>query len=652
MRVWSRLQQSTKVQPIAVSSVAIFLVCVLVYSLNDRLDLTSSDNVTNTLLGFNWLQHHALNFDTFRDGYLYQGGGIPYYFLESPTGHLSSRFPIGTALVTFPLAVIYHLGLKLAVAVNWVMGGTVSLLPLEFPDVATADFLDYRRSFSKFAAIISTALAVVLFYLSTRLKFTPSVASVSTFVFAFATGSWPVCSQDLRQHTVSNLLLMSIMLCLFKVERSEGNQRRLLLFLAGVFCGILPSARITSALFSAAIFVYVIVVYRKEALYFCLGLPSILFHFGWNLYFFGWENIVVGGYIKHLDERASSYALTLQQFTSASLGLLLSPSNGLLVYSPVLLFAIPGAYRAFQQFRQRKQRDEGLILWLAIAAFALYLHFCFYLFWLGGNDSFGPRMLMDTLPISCFLIAYFLADLAPKLNHGWQGAKFVFAVFLATLMLSTLIQTLGAFTQTSWAASPIPLGADRGRLWQLADSKIERHFRNLIAQVSPPIRDEALYLKGFDAQVKEVELTDGEGDDEPVGDRLVVRSGRRRLLKVTLQNTGSSTWYGYQTGLENQGETRLRVQFYDAAGNNDTQRVGNQLYVSGTTPPGKLSIATGQIAFPKEPGEYRLELLLVAHGISTTADIATPTYSQPVTILPRPTQSGSPTNPQPLTPNS
>lgn len=638
----SRLRQAAAKRPMATMSLIIFLICVFVYSMNGRLDLSSSDNVTNTLLGFNWLQNHALNFDAFRESYLYRGGGIPFYFIETSTGHLSSRFPIGPALVTFPLAVLYYLGLKLAALIGWATAGALSIFPSGFPDVASEDFAIYRQGFSKFSATVSTSLSVVFFYLGVRLKFSPSVSLITAFVFAFATGNWPICSQDLRQHTISNLLLTGIMLCLLKVERTEGRNRQWLLFLAGIFCGILPSARITSALFSAAIFVYVLLIYRKEAIPFLLGLPSALFHFGWNLYYFGWANLIIGGYSKYAQETDSSYSFTLAHFTSASLGLLLSPSNGVLVFSPVLIFAIPGAYRLFRAWRQHQNRDEALMLWLGAIAFMLYLHFCFFRIWLGGNDSFGPRFLTDTLPISCFLIAYFLADLTPKLNRGWKGARLIFSMFLITLVISTLVQTVGAFTQTAWGASPFPATEKNGRLWDIQDSKIERHARNLLAKLTKPIRDRETYLEGFQGVVESVEIVEPDGDEVRVGDRLRVRSGQRRQFKLTLRNTGSVPWFGYQTGIEKMGEAKIRLRFYDAENENKTPRVGNQLYVSGRSQPGDVAVATGQVTFPAEPGAYRLEFWLVADGISNRDKKLTPTYIQPVAILPRQANTSTP----------
>jgi hypothetical protein len=240
-------------RPQMMTSLGIFGACLLAYLLNASTALTSSDNLTGTLVAFNWLENQTLNFDAFREGYLYAGDGIPYFFVEAPNGHLTSRYPIGTALVTFPLYCLFFIYLKFASLVESILTHS----PVNLVNVTSEEFGLYRRSFGKLAATLSSALSVVLFYLAVRLKFNQTVALLTTFTFAFATGTWVLCSQDLRQHTISNLLLISILLCLFKVERTTGSRRKLLFLTSGFFCGLLPGVRITSAIFAVMIAVYV-----------------------------------------------------------------------------------------------------------------------------------------------------------------------------------------------------------------------------------------------------------------------------------------------------------------------------------------------------------------------------------------------------------
>lgn len=605
---FAKLKAKIADYPQAAVGTLIFVTCVFVYLANRSTTLTSSDNVTHTLLAFNWLENQTLHFDAFRDGHLY-GGGIPYYLVEAPNGHLTSRYPIGTALVSFPLYCFFYLYLKLANLLQTLLAQS------PIPSVTSPEFEVYRRSFGKLAATLLSALTVVIFYLTGRLKFTPLVAILTTFIFAFATGTWVINAQDLRQHTISNLLLISILFCLFKAERSEGRYRRVLLLVAGLFCGLLPGVRITSSIFSLATAIYIIWRYGKAALPFLLGLVSIGFHLLWNFYYFGWDNILVGGYIKHLEERPASYAFTLKQFTTASLGLLISPSDGFFTYSPVLLFSIPGLYYVC---KRRFTNDEKLVLTLTSACLILYLHYCFYLFWMGGSDSYGSRVLTDTLPVVCLLIAYFLSVQIAKQEKIRNWLNPVLAIFLISLVVSTGVQAVGAFTRTNWGTSPLPIFANKSRVWSLTDSQIERHFRNLLARITDPITDERTYSQNLQATVESVVVTNRAGAETALGNAKV-KAGQRRILKATLKNAGLSPWFGYQTGLDDRGETRLRVRFYN--GNQKIrQRGGDWLYIAGTPKFGEVTQATGLIAFPQQAGQYRVSFELVAVGVSEAAD--------------------------------
>lgn len=555
-----------------------------------------------------------------------RAAAIPYYLVEAPNKHLTSRYPIGTALVSFPLYCIFYLYLKLSNLLHFLL----SQSPI--PAVTSPEFEPYRRSFGKLAATLISALTVVIFYFATRLKFKPSVAILSTFTFAFATGTWVINAQDLRQHTVSNLLLISILFCLLKAERTEGRNRQVLLLVTGLFCGLLPGVRITSSIFPLATSLYVIWRYGKTSLPFLLGLSSIAFHLLWNFYYFSWDNLLIGGYIKHLEERPASYAFTLKQFTNASLGLLFSPSDGFFTYSPVLLFSVIGAYRVFQL---RFTNDEKLVLTLTSACFVLYLHFCFYLFWMGGSDSYSSRALTDTLPVSCLLVAYFLSTQITKLERSGRWINLVLILFLISLLFSTGVQAVGAFTQTNWGSSPLPIFANKSRVWSLRDSQIERHFRNLVAQITDPIEHEQTYSQNLQAEIKSAVLTNRAGEETPLNSSRVT-SGQRRILKVQLKNTGASPWFGYQTGLGDEGETRLKVRFYD--GDQTTkQRGGDWLYISGTPKLSEVTEATGLIAFPKQPGQYQIKFELVAVGISNDSNRpAKEVASYNVKVLPKP----------------
>ncbi|NJR63049.1 MAG: hypothetical protein HC769_32235 [Cyanobacteria bacterium CRU_2_1] len=304
--------------PITFECLLIFLSCVFVYLANDQ-SSASGDTWSNSQLAFNWLFNNTLNFDDFRA--VFSNRHLPHSLAEAPNGHLTSTYPIGPVIVTFPLYVIFSAYLRL---IDWLHQFSSYLdipgvsLGSDIPSITDSEFQSYRASFSKLAATLSTSLSVVIFYLAVRLKFNIFIALITTFIFAFATGTWTVSSQHMLQHGISNLELASIMLCLLKVHRSEGKNRKILLLTAGFFCGLLPATRPPCLLFVMAIVFYSLFTYRRDAVFFLVGCLSFLLGGIWNTYYFGFsfKTLIYGGYINHAKGNfgLSSYIFSLDQF--------------------------------------------------------------------------------------------------------------------------------------------------------------------------------------------------------------------------------------------------------------------------------------------------------------------------------------------------
>jgi hypothetical protein len=91
--------------------VLVFLFCIVVYNANG-VTISSSDTVTNTLLASNLLESYTLHLDVFRNSYFIKRG-IFYAFLEGNNGHLTTAYPIGPGIVTFPLYIVFYTYLKL-----------------------------------------------------------------------------------------------------------------------------------------------------------------------------------------------------------------------------------------------------------------------------------------------------------------------------------------------------------------------------------------------------------------------------------------------------------------------------------------------------------------------------------------------------------
>lgn len=574
----------------------IFLACIFVYVFNSNvpqdLPLVSQDTTGNSLIAFNWLFNGRLDFDNFRQGAYYSQGQPAYFLSETKSGHLVSTYPIGTAIVSFPLYVCFALFL-------WVSHGFSAI------DITSVDFIAQRLFFEQLAAALMTSFSVVLFYQLSRIRYERSIALITTFIYAFATNVWVNNSQALWQHSTANLVLIAIMLCLFKADRAPAATS-LLLLNAGILAGFLMTIRLTNVIFVVAVVGYVLNVYRRRSILLFLGLSTGLIGIGWNLYYF--RNLT-GGY----GELDLFYRFTLEQFGTNFVGLLFSPSRGLLFCTPILLLSLPGLAQAW---KRQQQHENKLLILLLFACLALFLQYCFFRIWWAGT-TYGARFLTDALPILCFAINGTVSNsLYRQVQQGWRSLSLWLTAGL--LVFSVSVQVVGIFGANGWDGLPVPMAFDpyhkgtwsnvQNKFWQFRDSQIERSARTLMFRITHPT-GQPQYAAGLAGRV--IELRDQ--NKQPFSSPVKLAFGGE-LLRVyaTVQNTGTSTWYGYQTGADYLGEARVRVSILDAM----RQPIAEQrLYISGEPKPGESAIAIGDIFTPKRPGKYVLVFSLISERI-------------------------------------
>ena len=111
-------------------------------------------------------------------------------------------------------------------------------------------------------------------------------------------------------------------------------------------------------------------------------------------------------------------------------GILISPSRGLLVFSPVVVFAFWGLVRAFRDSRFAALRAVGL------AALALFLVVARWYGWAGGW-AYGPRLLAD----AGTLLAFLAIPVAEEIRRSRARA----AAFGVCLAWAVAVQVVGAF---------------------------------------------------------------------------------------------------------------------------------------------------------------------------------------------------------------
>ena len=523
----------------------------------------SFDSAPNSILAFNVLERHTLDLDTFRGSYFTALGG-QYAFVEAPNGHLTSVFPIGTAILSFP-----------AYAGIYALAGP--------PPIASASFESARRNYEKIVAALIAALCVVLFLLCAKLIGNTMQAAIATAVFALATSMWTIGSQALWQHGPVNLFVLAMTFALLRAERALATKGAWLwLLAAGLAAGFLPVIRPTALLFSLAGLVFALRTFRARAwpfvLCFAVGLaPGV----AWNAYFF---HTLAGGY----RVNAEAFTVAPQPALQAFIGLLLSPSRGLFVFSPVLLFSLWGFAAAI---RSRMQSSRLFVL-LGLAGVALVVMYSFFAYWWAGF-VYGPRFLTDLAAI-CALLLVFAIPKDPLRN------RFALGTFLVVFAYSVAIQVVGANSGAAGAEwNAVPASVDRmpARLWQVADNQI---LRNTLAMfdkdVDWKITLQPDYVRGLGGSVSSLTLPPVVGAGTPVDLTAIVR------------NVGRSRLYGYDSGVY-VGQIRVRVRIFDAR---DHLQSEQYLFMRGSPRTGASAQATGTVLMPSQPGDYRVEAGLLA----------------------------------------
>ncbi|HXW06670.1 MAG TPA: hypothetical protein VD833_15650 [Vicinamibacterales bacterium] len=158
------------------------------------------------------------------------------------------------------------------------------------------------------------------------------------------------------------------------------------------------------------------------------------------------------------------YGSTGGDIWSAALGLLFSPSRGLLVFSPIVLVAIGSVATV------RREGWSSDLLWCWMAAAVQFLFYASYTVWWGGH-TYGPRYALDLLPALVPLGAAGLAVVP---------ARPVLRIALAAALgWSIAVAGTGAFVYPAerWNTEPASVDFHHERLWDWSDSQIRRAWQ-------------------------------------------------------------------------------------------------------------------------------------------------------------------------------
>ena len=376
--------------------------------------------------------------------------GPKYYLVPTIRKRVTSGEPLFVGTFGFAAGLT---SLPLAAFVHWsgvrLMDNTIAIWKL-----------------AKLTAALLAAGSAMIIYLTAILFVPRRQAVLLSGAYALGTCIWSLSSQSLWQQTPEIFFLS---LGVYWLLRIPGS------WLRGAAIGLALSAaaacRPTAALVAMLVAGWLLFSDRRAFAAFVLAaLPLALTTFIFNYYYFGspldFGQLAAG---KHLAEvKTGSADLWQTPLWLGAAGLLVSPSRGMLIYSPILAAAFAGAVLVWRDPRYRELRV------LVLAVLALWITaFCWFDWW--GGWTYGYRPIVDSVPLLAILCLPVMESILKQ--PVWR------VVFALLLCWSVLVQWLGvyAYTPMGWNNMVVDAKGDhanidhpayRHRLWSFRDWQI------------------------------------------------------------------------------------------------------------------------------------------------------------------------------------
>ena len=381
------------------ASLLIGLCCLLVYNANRRA-ISAGDTYPARYLPFAIWLHHSVLLDPIAPLTAQGRGDTAFWMVPVSGGHTISLYPVTLPVLIAPLYL-----------------PAVGYLHLRGWTDARLDHV--ARVMEKLSASFVAALSAALLYLLLRRRVAAPIALPVTLAYAFGTTTWVISSQALWQHGMAQLLVIGALLLL------TGACTAPRALAAGLLCGLIAANRPPDVILAAALGAYGLfwAGRRRAALLAAAAALPIGLVLLYNL---GAAGHFAGGY--GLMGKAGFFEHDL---LSGLGGLLFSPTRGLFVFSPFLLFLVL-AWRHLPHERG----ERGLTLALSVGVVLQVLLYA-RTDWRAGA-SWGPRYLTDLLPLLMWMLAPVVASLR-SLGR---------ACFLLAVGAAVAIEAIGAFWYT------------------------------------------------------------------------------------------------------------------------------------------------------------------------------------------------------------
>ena len=405
------------------TALLLFIFSFLIYFLTDKTTPVESQWTVRTAISI--IKNHNTNLDEYRElAQAQQFEGV-----DQINGHLYAHYPITPVIIALPFV--------------WVS--------YEFSQIIHYDFISSiaiggGKKCELFIAAFLTALSVILIYLIAKKFLTNRLAILSALIFAFCTPAWSTASTGLTVQSIT-LLISCILIFLLIKDDIKPITVAIIGFTAAIGC-------MTSPIYILIFILVVGFVFLKFQKYFLwLGAALLviipLFIYNSSIYY------SLFGPTFYISNFSGDNALI------AMLGNLISPARGIIIYSPIILFAIIGIYL----LAAHKKLDACAWLFLIIICTGYILISCQFIWW--GGWHFGAAELTCLFP---FLI-YFLILFFKWMKDQQKSMPVINITIIALAVLSLFINYRGAASTAvaQWNFVPADVNEHTERLWQFND---------------------------------------------------------------------------------------------------------------------------------------------------------------------------------------
>jgi len=278
-------------------------------------------------------------------------------------------------------------------------------LPVSIPAVISGVWPDDQmmHNLSKISGTLITTASVLVVYETARRRASHAWAVSIALWYAFGTWSFSVSSQALHSHAPAQLGIALGMLGLL-----EASTKRWAPFLSGLGFSLATACREDSVFFLAAAGLFHLIHRPRSVLWFCLGAAIPM---GFNvIYWFYYTGRLKPPY---MGAQAGMFAGVQLEALSA---MLISPTRGLLFFSPAAILAIWAGVK-------RIDLKQGLwIAYMLGACAVVWMFISMRTTWSGGQ-TFGTRYFAA----ACVVFAAILASSedafkAPPMRRLFAGA--------------------------------------------------------------------------------------------------------------------------------------------------------------------------------------------------------------------------------------